>query len=449
MYDLIYIGDSLESPSLSSISVDPEQLISVRGEIGDFNVRYKNGDSQPQEVKTGSIVINIEAEKDNPLPERKCFTDDLNQEDWLSESDYLVFLQDYNGLSPAVMSKLGLEKVLELNKEYPDLQIYYFYRSMRFIDDNDRLFDQAREEGIVFIKFEEDGLQITDDGELHYEREDLEFDFDGNIVVAPDLKPAESLKRVARILNIEMSDKGYLQAENVYLQPTLTGKRGIYALGGARGPNGYSEVEADIEFTLNEIEARKDEVEPIDELERVVDDQKCILCYNCYRICPHGAIEPDEELDAMKINNLACEGCNACISRCPAAAISIVDEEEKATISGLKVIICENSAEIAYDKFAEKIEMDMETVPCTGSIKKEDLYRDLRDRNNRILILGCFEDSCKHINGDHRGEQVVNQVKETMEKLNLDEDRLSFKRLSHRMSEDVGRYLARWKEGKE
>ncbi|MFW5985930.1 MAG: hydrogenase iron-sulfur subunit, partial [Halanaerobiales bacterium] len=216
------------------------------------------------------------------------------------------------------------------------------------------------------------------------------------------------------------------------------------------GMTAISRFKKEAEITLNQIKSLIKDIKPVTEKEREIDDQKCILCYTCYRVCPHGALEPDPELDAMQINQLSCEGCDACIAHCPASAISIVEEGDKRESSGLKVYLCENSAEIALNNVNREQFKDItfNTIPCSSSLEKQDLYRELKNKEDRLLILGCFQESCKHINGDQRGERIINQVKNTLSQLELEEDRLLFKRMSPRMSTDLNLLLSRWKEGK-
>lgn len=447
MYDVVFIGDLIESPTLKSLKVDPELLLRCRGEIGDFHLTYKDGDGKVREVKTGTIVVNIAAEREKPLSGVLSFEDDLPEG---KEVDCLIFIQDYQTISPAIMSNRGLKMAISAAKIFPEIQVYYFYRSMRFIKDNDRLFEEARRLGILFLKYEKGNLVISAAGEVSYNREDISLRLEGKILMAPEIKPAEGLERVARILNLEMGPAGFLQAENVYLQPTLSGRRGVYILGGSRGPAAYSNLVEEAEYTLNEIGFLLQDIKPLVNYRREVDDQKCILCYTCYRICPHGAIERDEELDAMKVLNLACQGCNACISHCPASAISIVEDNNELIEAGLRVLMCENSARTAWERMAGKdrfSDLKIETIPCAGSIKKEDVYHYLRNSADRLLILGCFEESCKHLSGDRKAYRIVNEVNERLKALNLGENRVIFKRLAPRMEEDLAGLLSRWKEG--
>ncbi|HMA60451.1 MAG TPA: hydrogenase iron-sulfur subunit [Halanaerobiales bacterium] len=446
MYDVIFIGEKIKSPELKSLCIDPESLVECRGEIGSFQLKYKKEEELNNE-ESKYIIINLKAKRDNPIEETYGF--DYRLED-LAEEEDIIFIQDYDEISPAVINRQGLKKAIAAKENYKNSEVYYLFRSMRFIDDNDSLYEEARKMGIIFLKYEMENIKIKEDNTINYKRGDLDLDLTGQILTAPLLKPDEKIKRVARLLNIEMSDKDYIQSENIYLQPTLTGKRGVYSLAGARGPNAYSDLDLEIEYTLNEIKSNLNDFEPLTERKREVDDQKCILCYTCYRVCPHGAVEKDEELDAMKINELACYGCDACISHCPADAISYVEEESKETNDlNLKVLMCENSADTAFEKLdkSQFKDLDIEKIPCASSIKKDEIFTYLRKKDSRLLVLGCFEESCKHLTGDGRGERIVNEVKETLSDLELGENRVRFERLSPRMEEDLNDFLLRWKEG--
>ncbi|MCF8001660.1 MAG: hydrogenase iron-sulfur subunit [Halanaerobiales bacterium] len=447
MYDVIFIGEKIKSPELKSLCIDPDSLLECRGEIGNFQIKYSKNDKIKNET-VKSIVINLEANRENPLPE----TINLNNlPDNNENNEDIIFIQDYEKISPAVINRETLNNAIKTKEKFENNEIYFLYRSMRFIDNNDNLFDKARQLGIIFLKYEMDGIEVIErENQVNYKRGELNLDLKGKIVTAPHLKPSQKIKRIARLLNIEMGDNEYIQSENIYLQPTLTGKRGVYSLAGARGPNAYSDLDLEIDFTLNEIKSNLGGVEPLTDKKREVDEQKCIMCYTCYRVCPHGAVEKDENADAMKINELACYGCDACLSHCPADAISFVEKEEiKESDFSLKVLMCENSADTAFKKLDKEQfqDLDIEKIPCASSIKKDELFSYLRKKDSRLLILGCFEESCKHINGDGRGERISNEVRNTLEELELGKTRVQFERLSPRMEEDLNDFLLRWKEG--
>ena len=445
MYDVVFIGDEINSPELKSLCIKPNSLIQCRGEIGDFKLKIKENNNTIEE-KTKYIILNLKAKRENPIENTLDFTSPLDN---LDENKDIIFIQDYEDISPAVINNEGLKKALTVKENYRNVETYYLYRSMRFTEENDKLYESLRKKGVIFLQYEMDNIKI-DDKTIKYKRGKIEHNLSGQIITAPKLKPDQRIKKIAKIMNIEMNDNDYIQRENIYLQPTLTGKRGVYALGGTRGLNAYTDLDLQIEYTLNEIRSNLFDIKPLTEFNRVVDDQKCILCYTCYRVCPHGAVQEDNELDAMHINELACYGCDACISHCPADAISYeIKQNEKKNNKILKVLMCENSAETAFNKLnKDKFnELEIEKIPCASSIKKDEIFDYLRNKDSRLLILGCFEDSCKHLTGDMRGERIAAEVKGVLKDLEMKEDRVIFERLSPRMEEDLDEFLMWWKEG--
>ncbi len=444
MYDVIFLGDSVETPSLKQLQVAPEAVTSCKGKVGEFFLRFRvNG--EVHEEKTRAIVINLPHQQEQSFADLPVFRENLEPE----QEKNLIFIQDHEEIAPAYVNRIGLEKALQAIRDNASRQVYYFYRSLRFTEGTDQLYEEARRSGVAFFRYEEDRLQISPPDRLTYQRGGATMEVEGKIYTAPLLKPAPELEKLAQVLRIIPGEEGYLQAENVYLAPTLTGRRGIYAVGGARSPNGLAGFEEEIKYTLEEIEAFKFNLEPLVEEDREVDDRKCILCYTCYRVCPHAALEENKEKDSMEILKDACWGCNGCISHCPAGAISLGGEEEEERKWGLQVLMCENSAETARKKMPRE-NMDgfiSREIPCSCSIKKEEIYGSLQEPEDRILILGCFEESCKHLEGDQRGQRIVDEVNETLASLDLGEDRVRFERLSPPMEQDLANLLKRWREG--
>ncbi len=151
---------------------------------------------------------------------------------------------------------------------------------------------------------------------------------------------------------------------------------------------------------------------------------------------------------------LACQGCNLCISRCPTSAIEIdhdyfteADSEDKTNL-----IICENSAEIAAEKYnsmtgEEPLSGFKEiVVPCVSTVERKNIIQLLASNSADIMVLGCVAEACKHLTGHDRCQQVIDRIKEDLEKLDLNKDRVHYQRLSPRMATDLGGFLADWKE---
>ena len=68
----------------------------------------------------------------------------------------------------------------------------------------------------------------------------------------------------------------------------------------------------------------------------VIECFERIPCNPCATSCPHGAIQPFEDInDRPIINEALCNGCTLCLTKCPGLAIMVVD----ASLPGDKAVI--------------------------------------------------------------------------------------------------------------
>ena len=101
--------------------------------------------------------------------------------------------------------------------------------------------------------------------------------------------------------------------------------------------------------------------------------------------------------------------------------------------------MCENSADIAYRELNHIFDgnVEIKKIPCSNSIQKSDIYKMLSDTDNKLLILGCINDACRHIDADRKFERVVKEAKKTFDEVGLDASRIEFLRVSSRMKEHL------------
>ena len=57
----------------------------------------------------------------------------------------------------------------------------------------------------------------------------------------------------------------------------------------------------------------------------VLDEEKCIKCYICWKFCPDMSIEMEED-SFPRVNLFYCKGCGICANECPKDAISMERE---------------------------------------------------------------------------------------------------------------------------
>ncbi len=60
----------------------------------------------------------------------------------------------------------------------------------------------------------------------------------------------------------------------------------------------------------------------------VVNQKKCIKCYQCWQVCPDSAIRVDEKTGKVFVDYTYCKGCLICVKQCPVNAIDKALEEK-------------------------------------------------------------------------------------------------------------------------
>jgi len=57
----------------------------------------------------------------------------------------------------------------------------------------------------------------------------------------------------------------------------------------------------------------------------IVDHEQCVMCLQCYLLCPDGTIYKQDERIAVDYD--FCKGCGVCANECPKKAIKMEQEE--------------------------------------------------------------------------------------------------------------------------
>ena len=250
-----------------------------------------------------------------------------------------------------------LKQVLFLTTNYK-IQIYIICKNVYVAEDGlEEIYQQAREKGIIFLKYDQKKPEIklrTSINKIEVSLYDplLGKDFydEGKelviscdlLVLEEEIIPAPGTKKLSEILQVSCDEEGFYQQKNISLQPVFTNRKGIFVVGACRGLKNVIQTLDDSGMVSLEIHNLLKEKLVKYNLDRaIVDDDKCTLCLTCLRTCPHKAIQldQDEELNQVKIkiNDLACEGCGICISQCPASALNLSKYEDDQIIAEIAV----------------------------------------------------------------------------------------------------------------
>lgn len=332
------------------------RVITLEGKVGGFGVRIKKAGKETFR-RYGAIVlatghrteiVNPGAEAGASVVSQKAFTDILRNSSLEREPRTVGFILDFSDENSRFPTLATLNSALAAKKKWGS-EIYVFYKSVKVDSEGvERLYQQARDSGVVFVKSEtapkigvEDG-RVKVEGRDVFAGEDLVLACD--VLVAEELYlPAEGTETFSSLLNVRTDPKGFWQDDNVHLYPVGSEKKGIFFVGGCRGDLDPGRMLADISGVAMNIGELLSAGKVAADFERVkADPQKCVACLTCIRVCPHGAIQlvrVESSKDVAQISDLACDACGVCAAVCPAKAIAFQgcsDEEILAQIEAIK-----------------------------------------------------------------------------------------------------------------
>jgi heterodisulfide reductase subunit A-like polyferredoxin len=237
-----------------------------------------------------------------------------------------------------ICCSVAAKNALRIKQRNPGTQVLVLYnRDIRTYGFQEAIYTQAREAGVVFLRYEEGTRpQISTNGDLKITVQDEVLD--QSVTLSPDLLvlseaivPAEGSRELAEMLKFSCTLEGFFLEAHVKLQPVDFPAEGVYLAGSCHYPKLLDETIAQAGAAA----ARAASILSKDKLEvggvvAVVEPEKCTACLTCVRICPFGAaqINPDlvgvgDILGAAEITAAACRGCGLCPAECPAKAIQL------------------------------------------------------------------------------------------------------------------------------
>ncbi len=354
----------------------PARIRDIHGQIGDFTVTSEVA-GEVRTDRVGAIILATGYQAIFPREQLGMapggavlglsrFWDFLSKAEGVtvagtSRAFDIVFLlreEDEAGKLPFVAA---LQQAIAAKKELKS-EVHLLFGNAKVAGGGlEQLYQEARRMGVVMVKYDafpriaETAVPVTYQAD-ESERRPLELSFTGEqmgadrgpvdmtlaadiLVSGEDLLPSDPTRHTADLLGLEKTLTGFVSADNVFMTPVLTSRRGIFAVGGCRGPMTLSEIsqQAD-EAALAAFGILSSAVLEIVDRVAVVEPDKCALCLTCIRSCPGGAIVVDHERNAAGVAPEACQGCGICASECPADAIQLEHFTDREILSVLDVL---------------------------------------------------------------------------------------------------------------
>jgi heterodisulfide reductase subunit A len=226
---------------------------------------------------------------------------------------------------------------LLLRHKVPDARAYIFYMDIRAGGKGYEEFVHRamEEERVMYIRGRPSRI-IKENGKLRVLGVDtlsgkqIEIDAD-MVVLAAAMEPADH-GEIAGKLRIAADTHGFFKEAHPKLRPVETLTAGIFLAGAAQAPKDIPETVSQASAAASKgLEMLSQEVLERDPSTAHVNEAECAGCFECLAVCPYGAIERKQLLDAQgevtrevaAPNPAMCEGCGLCTVTCRGGYIDL------------------------------------------------------------------------------------------------------------------------------
>ena len=230
----------------------------------------------------------------------------------------------------------AIKNALNIKKQNPDANVFVLYRDMRTYGFREAQYKQAREAGVIFIRYDLANKPdvYVEDGKLYISV--LDPIIGEEILLEPDLlalsvaaMPNEDSQELAQMLRVPLNADGFFLEAHVKLRPVDFATEGIFVCGLCHSPKSIEEtIDQACAAVSRASTILSSDVIEAEGLISQVDITRCTACGMCETVCAYKAIEVkvvDERrgTKAAQINEALCKGCGVCAANCRCEAIDV------------------------------------------------------------------------------------------------------------------------------
>ena len=320
------------------------------GIVGNFTTTL----SRNQKINHGIVVLAIGGSPYRPVGQylyqespNVLLSLDMDQEiaaetERVKNARAVAFIQCVGSRSPErpycskVCCTNSVENALKLKELNPDMDVYVLYRDMRTYGEREMFYTLAREQGVIFIRYqvddpprveEADGrIRITVKDQVLQRPVQLEVDL---LTLATAIIPHHNAP-LAELYKIPLNAEGFFTEAHAKIRPVDASTEGIFLTGLCHYPKPLQESVAEALAAASRASTilSRDFLEIESTISHPVDEN-CDGCAFCVDACPFKAITLLEYMKdgnvkkTVEVNEVQCKGCGSCMATCPKQGIYV------------------------------------------------------------------------------------------------------------------------------
>jgi len=255
----------------------------------------------------------------------------------VTEAQTAVFIQCVGSREPErpycsrVCCSHSVESALELKKLNPDMEVFILYRDMRTYGLRENLYKEAREKGVVFIRYDLENkpqVEALPDGRLKVSVTDpilgLPISITADVLTLATAIIVKDQEKLATLFKVPLNNEGFFLEAHMKLRPVDFATDGVFIAGLAHYPKPMDEAIAQAKAAASRaaLVLAQDAIRAGGVVAHI-DPELCVGCQACVGVCPFGAISYVEREDVCEVNQALCKGCGTCAANCPSECITL------------------------------------------------------------------------------------------------------------------------------
>jgi heterodisulfide reductase subunit A2 len=227
----------------------------------------------------------------------------------------------------------SVKAAIRFKEGNPQCQVFVIYRDIRTYGQREYLYKEAREKGVIFIRYDlaekpvvsdgGDALSIVVRDHVIGRKIDIRADL---LILAAAIVPRDN-EALAQMFKLSCNSDKFFNEAHAKLRPVEFATAGIFLAGMAHYPKPIEEsiAQAAAAASRAAVTLSKESI-TVEGVVSQVQQFMCRGCGECQKACPFNAIavqEVEEGLLAAVVKEALCKGCGMCAVACPTGAASV------------------------------------------------------------------------------------------------------------------------------